>query len=104
MDITDDDVQHVAELAHLELTEKERAGMRHDLASILGYIAKLNELDTSSVPPMSQIAELLGEENGAGAPALREDKPIASLDRAEVLAAAPETDGTFFKVPKVIDR
>lgn len=104
MDITDEDVRRVAELANLELTSEERSGMRKDLASILGYIAKLNELDTSAVSPMSQISELLGDGSGRQSSELRADRPAASLNREEVMAVAPETDGAFFKVPKVIDR
>lgn len=101
MEISEEDVRRVAELANLELTDQESVGMRKDLGSILGYIAKLNELDTSAVPPMSQIAELTG---AARTSELRADSPAGSLDRSEVMAAAPETDGVFFKVPKVIDR
>lgn len=104
MEISQEDVLRVAELANLELTEQERSSMQKDLASILGYIAKLNELDTSAVPPMSQIAELTDGIAGAKASELRADQPAGSLDRAEVMASAPETDGVYFKVPKVIDR
>ena len=95
-----EDVKRVAELAYLELTAKEEVRMQRDLNAILGYIDQLNELDTSSVEPMAQVAEVLG-----GAPAaLRVDKPRPSLPRERVMAAAPETDGKFFKVPKVIER
>jgi aspartyl-tRNA(Asn)/glutamyl-tRNA(Gln) amidotransferase subunit C len=62
----------------------------------------LNELDTSSVAPMAQVAEILGEGSGTGV--LRPDEPRGSLDRQRVMASAPESDGTFFKVPKVIER
>jgi aspartyl-tRNA(Asn)/glutamyl-tRNA(Gln) amidotransferase subunit C len=60
----------------------------------------LNELDTAGVAPLAQITELL---DGAGV-GLRCDVVLPSLDRAKVLAEAPETDGVFFKVPKVIER
>lgn len=106
MPISEKDVAHVAELANLELTAEESARMVQDLNSILAYVAQLNELDTSSVPPMSQVGEHLAEWSGAGpsAPALRADSPAPSLDRRRVLAAAPDTDHVFFKVPKVIER
>jgi aspartyl-tRNA(Asn)/glutamyl-tRNA(Gln) amidotransferase subunit C len=98
--VTSDDVKRVAELAYLELTANEEIRMQRDLNAILDYIAQLNELDTSSVEPMSQVAEVLG-----GAPdAFRADTPVVCLPRERVMASAPETDGIFFKVPKVIER
>jgi len=78
--------------------------MQRDLNAILGHIAQLNELDTAGVPPMAQVGEILGglvEDRGE---ALRQDAVRPSLDRAAVMACAPETDGRFFKVPKVIER
>jgi len=98
-----DEVRRVAELAHLELTSEEETHMQVDLDAILGYIAQLNELDTSAVTPMAQVAEVLSlnEEQNA---ALRSDTVRPSLDREQVMASAPETDGVFFKVPKVIER
>ena len=98
-----EDVRHVAELAYVELTPQEELRMQRDLNAILDYVAQLNELDTSSVTPMTQVAEVLRE--GADvAGALRSDQTRGSLDRQRVMASAPESDGTFFKVPKVIER
>lgn len=94
------DVRRVAELAYLELSADEEVHMQRDLNAILDYIAQLNELDTSRVEPMAQVAEVLGNARAA----LRADEQRASLPREAVMAAAPETDGTFFKVPKVIER
>jgi aspartyl-tRNA(Asn)/glutamyl-tRNA(Gln) amidotransferase subunit C len=99
--VTVEDVERVAELAHLELAPEETPGMLHDLNAILDYVAELNELDTAGVAPLAQVAEL---ENAAGAGGLRADSVLSSLDRAAVLAQAPETDQVFFKVPKVIER
>ncbi|CAN5533914.1 Asp-tRNA(Asn)/Glu-tRNA(Gln) amidotransferase subunit GatC [soil metagenome] len=99
-----DDVKRVAELANLELTAEEEPRMQRDLNAILGHIAELNELDTAGVPAMAQVGEILGlltQENGE---ALRLDAIRPSVDRAAVMASAPETDGRFFKVPKVIER
>jgi aspartyl-tRNA(Asn)/glutamyl-tRNA(Gln) amidotransferase subunit C len=106
MSVSDKDVERVAELANLELTSGEKAGMLRDLNSVLGYFAELNELDTSSVPPMAQVADLLsmGREAATGAVHLRPDEVAPSLKRDQVLACAPDTDGIFFKVPKVIER
>jgi aspartyl-tRNA(Asn)/glutamyl-tRNA(Gln) amidotransferase subunit C len=98
--VTVEDVGRVAELAHLELTADETGSMVHDLNAILDYVAELNELDTDGVAPLAQVTELLGAAGGG----LRADVVVPSLDRAKVLAEAPETNGVFFKVPKVIER
>jgi aspartyl-tRNA(Asn)/glutamyl-tRNA(Gln) amidotransferase subunit C len=99
--VTVKEVERVAELAHLELTPEETPRMMKDLNAILDHVAELNELDTSGVVPLAQVSELL---DGAGAGVLREDLVLPSLDRAVVFSQAPETDGVFFKVPKVIER
>lgn len=101
VNVTLEDVKRVAELAHLELTADETQGMLHDLNAILEHVAQLNELDTSSVPPLAQVSQLDGAQ---GKTPLRNDAVLPSLDRAVVMRQAPETDGAFFKVPKVIDR
>lgn len=101
MKITREVVDYVAELAHLALSESERAGMERDLNSILGYIDTLNELDTTGVAPMAQVASRGTEAAGES---LRTDERRPSLDHGAAMGNAPETDGTFFKVPKVIER
>ena len=112
MKVTDSDVLHVSELANLELTPEERARMVRDLNSILEYVERLNQLDTMNVPPMAQVSDRYGVDQGKSgsqrfAYAVRDDilhglRP--SLERREALKNAPESDGTFFKVPKVIER
>ena len=99
-----EDVRRVAELANLELTAEEEPRMQRDLSAVLGYIAELNELDTVGVPAMAQVGEMLGLLEQKHGETLRVDEIRPSLDRAVVMAAAPETDGRFFKVPKVIER
>jgi aspartyl-tRNA(Asn)/glutamyl-tRNA(Gln) amidotransferase subunit C len=99
--VTVEDVERVAELAHLKLKPEETAGMLHDLNAILDYVAELNELDTTGVAPLAQVGELL---DAGGMGVVRADVHQPSLDRAEVLSQAPETDKIFFKVPKVIER
>lgn len=99
-----EDVRRVAELANLELTAEEEPRMQRDLNAILGHIAQLNELDTAHVPPMAQVGEMLGSLLQDRGEALRLDEVRPSVARAAVMAAAPETDGRFFKVPKVIER
>jgi aspartyl-tRNA(Asn)/glutamyl-tRNA(Gln) amidotransferase subunit C len=98
--VTASDVERVAELAHLKLTPGETGRMLKDLNAILEYVAELNELDTAGVAPLAQVSEL--SEAGSAVP--RPDELRPSLDRAIVMAEAPETNGAFFKVPKVIEK
>lgn len=102
--VTIEDVRRVAELANLELTAEEEPRMQRDLNAILGHIAQLSELDTKNVPPMAQVGEMLGGIVHERGETLRVDEVRPSIDRAAVMAAAPESDGRFFKVPKVIER
>ncbi|MGZ4825936.1 MAG: Asp-tRNA(Asn)/Glu-tRNA(Gln) amidotransferase subunit GatC [Terriglobales bacterium] len=107
--ITENDVVYVAELANLELTAGERARMVKDLNSILDYVARLNELDTANVEPMAQTSDRYGIDRGKigtarFAYAMRDDKTGPSLPREVIMENAPESDGTFFKVPKVIEK
>lgn len=112
MKVTDKDVAYVADLANLELTGQERAGMLRDLNSILEYVDRLNELDTSNVPPMAQVSDRYGvDESKQGsdrfAYATRQDILEGlrkSLPHDEALANAPDADEHFFQVPKVIER
>lgn len=98
--VTVEDVERVAELAHLELAPEETGRMLRDLNAILDYVAELSELDTSGVAPLAQVSEL----ENAGVAQPRADQVEPSLKRAAVMPQAPETDGVFFKVPKVIER
>ena len=112
MKVTEKDVAHVADLANLELSDKERAVFLRDLNSILDYIDRLNQLDTSAVPPMAQVADRYGiDQSKSGserfAYASREDVLEGlrrSLPHDVALQNAPESDGTFFRVPRVIER
>ena len=112
MKVTDKDVGYVADLANLELSAEERAGMVRDLNSILDYIERLNQLDTSSVEPMAQVSDRYGvDESKQGserfAYANREDIAEGlrkSLLQEIALQNAPDEDGMFFRVPKVIER
>jgi aspartyl-tRNA(Asn)/glutamyl-tRNA(Gln) amidotransferase subunit C len=112
MKVTDKDVAYVADLANLDLTEQERAGMLRDLNSILDYVDRLNELDTTDVPPMAQVSDRYGvDESKQGSErfsyASREDVVEGlrkSLPHSKALANAPDADEDFFRVPKVIER
>jgi|SRR4051794_23061707 aspartyl-tRNA(Asn)/glutamyl-tRNA(Gln) amidotransferase subunit C len=112
MKITETDVAHVADLANLELTEHERSQMVRDLNSILEYVDRLNQLETDGVEPLAQVADrYVGAKPEQGsarfAHAQREDIPNGlrkSLPHDEAMQNAPDTDGAFFRVPKVIER
>ena len=112
MKVTEKDVTYVADLANLELTESERGRMLRDLNSILDYIDLLNQLDTKEVPPMAQVSDRYGvDRSKQGSERLtyasREDIHEGlrkSLPHDVALKNAPDSDGTFFKVPKVIER
>jgi len=112
MKVTEKDVAYVADLANLELSDEERSGMLRDLNSILDYVDRLNELDTSNVPPMAQVSDRYGEDEAKQgserfAYANREDVLEGlrkSLPHNEALANAPDADEDFFRVPKVIER
>lgn len=98
--VTVEDVHRVAELAHLELTPEESGHMLKDLNAILDYVAELNQLDSSGVEPLAQVSEL----GASSASVPRPDQVKPSLDRAAVLAQAPDAAPAFFRVPKVIER
>ena len=112
MKVTEKDVAYVADLGNLELTEEESTRMVRDLNSILGHIDSLNELDTTNVPPMAQVSDRYGADQSKQgserfAYATREDVLEGlrkSLPHDVTLENAPDADGTFFKVPKVIER
>lgn len=112
MKVSEKDVAYVAALANLELSAEERAGMLRDLNSILDYIDRLNELDTSNVEPMAQVSDryAVDESKPGGdrfAYATRDDVVEGlrkSLSQQAALENAPDADGTFFRVPKVIER
>jgi aspartyl-tRNA(Asn)/glutamyl-tRNA(Gln) amidotransferase subunit C len=112
MKVTEKDVAYVADLANLELTTEESAGMVRDLNSILDYIERLNQLDTSNIEPMAQVSDRYGvDQSKHGSErfsyANREDVVEGlrkSLSQEAALENAPDADGAFFLVPKVIER
>ena len=112
MKVTEKDVCYVADLANLALSAEERTGMVRDLNSILDYVERLNELDTTNVSPMAQVSDRYGIDNSKHgserfAYASREDIVEGlrkSLPQDIALENAPDADGTFFRVPKVIER
>jgi aspartyl-tRNA(Asn)/glutamyl-tRNA(Gln) amidotransferase subunit C len=93
--ITRDDVEHVAELARLDLTSAEKEQFIAQLNAILTYIEKLSELDTTAVEPTSHVIPMSN--------IFRHDEVRPSLDRTKVLHNAPEASHFFFKVPRIIE-
>jgi aspartyl-tRNA(Asn)/glutamyl-tRNA(Gln) amidotransferase subunit C len=98
--ISREDVEKVAELANLDLSEAELEMYRTQLDEILEYIGKLNELDTTGVEPMAQV---LADDQSADA-TLREDHAVRCDVAREILAQAPDREGPYFRAPKVIER
>ena len=93
--ISREEVQHVARLARLHLTDEEAERMREQLDAILAYIDKLRSVDTAGVEPTSHAVPLTN--------VMREDEPRPSFPLADMLANAPEAAGDFFRVPRIIE-
>jgi aspartyl-tRNA(Asn)/glutamyl-tRNA(Gln) amidotransferase subunit C len=89
------DVEHVARLARLALTDAELEKMREQLNGILAYIEKLNALDTQGVEPTSHAVPMVN--------VMRDDEERPCLPRDEALANAPDRAGDFFRVPRIIE-
>ncbi|NLA41428.1 MAG: Asp-tRNA(Asn)/Glu-tRNA(Gln) amidotransferase subunit GatC [Smithella sp.] len=89
------DVEYVARLARLEISEAEKEKFTAQLNDILRYIDHLNELDTAGVAPMCHVVAVTN--------AFREDRVAPSLESGAALANAPDARGEFFRVPKVIE-
>ena len=99
MALEEKDVRYVAELAHLDLTPEEVKKFLPQLDSILQYMQKLNELDTSQVEPMAQVTY-----PAAANPSLRADEPHKTFEQDEALANAPDQSAGCFRVPRVIEK
>jgi len=93
--ISREEIEHIAVLARLSLSEEEKKVFGPQLSSILGYMEKLNELDTSDTEPTSHVLPL--------SDVMREDIPIDSLPREEALKNAPAHTDKFYRVPKIIE-
>ena len=95
MSLTLEEVEHIATLARLELTEEQKARYREQLSAILDYVAKLQELDTENIPPTTggSVSQM----------PLRVDEPRPCLSLEELLANAPKEDDNQFKIPPVFE-
>jgi len=100
MKISREEVERVAELAYLDLSEAELESYRKQIDEILEYIGKLDELDTTQVEPMAQV---LADDQTADA-TLREDTVVPCNVAGEILKQAPDPEAPYFRVPKVIER
>ena len=98
MPITKTDVEKIAELARLELTQEETESFTEQLGSILSYIDKLNEIDTTDVEPMSHSTTAGGDTEYAR----RDDHSRPGLGQQLATENAPDAEAGYFKVPKVI--
>ncbi len=95
MPLTIAEVEHIAELAKLSLTEEEKALFRDQLAAILDYAAILQSVDTSAIPPTATVLPLRN--------VMRGDAVRPSMAREDVLANAPDAQDGFFKVRAVLE-
>lgn len=95
MKIIKEEIEHIALLARLSLSEEEKEMFGSQLSSILDYIDKLNELDTSAVQPTSHVLSLHN--------VMRDDLPGSSITREDALSNAPVHTDKFYRVPKIIE-
>jgi aspartyl-tRNA(Asn)/glutamyl-tRNA(Gln) amidotransferase subunit C len=95
MSLTKEEVEHIAKLARLELTDEQKELYRSQLSNILDYIAKLNELDTKDVPPTFG--------GGLDQMPLRVDEVHPSLSTDALLKNAPQSEDDQFKIPPVFE-
>jgi aspartyl-tRNA(Asn)/glutamyl-tRNA(Gln) amidotransferase subunit C len=94
MEVNDALIDNLSNLARLEFNAAEKEEIKNDLQRMIHFVEKLGELDTTGVEPLLHMSP---ETN-----VLREDIPQGSVSREDALSAAPATDGSYFKVPKVI--
>ncbi len=95
MSVSIEEVRYLAALARLRFSDEEEKRIAGQLSEVLDYMEKLNELDTSGVPPMSHVLDLHSVS--------RDDEVAQRISREEALKNAPDADGSYFRVPKVIE-
>jgi aspartyl-tRNA(Asn)/glutamyl-tRNA(Gln) amidotransferase subunit C len=93
--LSKEEIEHIAILARLSLTEEEKELFGAQLSSILDYMEKLNELDTEHIEPTSHVLSISN--------VMREDVPRDSIPRADALSNAPDRTDKFYRVPKIIE-
>jgi aspartyl-tRNA(Asn)/glutamyl-tRNA(Gln) amidotransferase subunit C len=95
MKITKQEVEHVAKLARLELSEQEKEKLTDQLSNILTYVETLSGLDTKGVEPTAHVLDLKN--------VMRDDVAVPGLPRERALANAPDQAAGHYKVPKIIE-
>jgi len=95
MKISKEEIEHIASLARLYLSEEEKELFGSQLSSILDYMEKLNELDTKDIEPTSHVLPLSN--------VMRDDIPSPSIPREDALLNAPDRTNKFYRVPKIIE-
>jgi aspartyl-tRNA(Asn)/glutamyl-tRNA(Gln) amidotransferase subunit C len=95
MDISRQEVEHVARLARLELTDDEKLTFTRQLSSILTYMDQLKTVDTTGVEPTATVLPVTN--------VFREDEVQPSLSQEQALANAPDQSGGFFRVPRILE-
>lgn len=96
MDITNDMVDKLADLAKLEFSAEEKERLKSDLSKITGFFEKLNELDTENVEPLIFMTDEVN--------VLREDEVHQPITKEEALRNAPAKDSDYFRVPKFLEK
>lgn len=96
MKVTTETIDNLAKLARLQFSEEEKEELKKDLEQMIGFIDKLNELDTEGVEPLMHMSPRVN--------VLREDVVQGSISRGEALLNAPQKNDAFFLVPKVIKK
>ena len=96
MQLTPEEVEHIALLARLELTAEEKEHFREQLSSILNHVAKLQRLDTSHIAPTSSVLPARSR--------LREDQTTTGLNAEQALRNAPDVENDQFRVPPVLEK
>ncbi len=96
MNISDEVIEHIAHLSRLEFVGEEKKSIKADLEKIIGFMGKLNELNTNNVEPLIFMSDELNR--------LRDDVPSITISHEEALRNAPKRDSDYFRIPKVLDK
>jgi aspartyl-tRNA(Asn)/glutamyl-tRNA(Gln) amidotransferase subunit C len=92
--ITKEEVEHIAQLAHIELTEEEKEVFTEQFNEILEFFRKIDEVDTANVPPMYHVLDIVN--------VYREDEVEETLPKENVLENVPKKEERFFKSPRIV--
>lgn len=96
MNISNEIIEHIAHLSRLEFVGEDKNAIKTDLEKIIGFMGKLNELNTDNVEPLIFMSDELNR--------LRDDLPSITISHEEALRNAPKKDSDYFRIPKVLDK